>query len=157
MQKDMRKLTLRTKWNRMKHILVRYMKFLGSSLVGTIVDLFVLWLMSDLIFKGRYWGEYLISPFISFQCSVFANFLVSYFYVWRDRVKAQQGKKRFMKLFFIYNLSSSSVFFVRILVLLGVEMLTGWDVILCNLLATAVSGFLNFILGNQLIFKTRKI
>lgn len=141
----------------MRRVLIRYLKFMGTSVVGTIVDTLVLWILSDFIFTKGYWGEYIISPAISFQCAVATNFLISYFYVWRDRtVVSGASIKRFFKLFFAYNLSGSAVFLLRLGALLIIEKFTGWDVVICNLLAMCVSGVLNFAINNLLIFKKKK-
>lgn len=137
--------------------MIRYLKFMGTSVVGTIVDTLVLWILSDFIFTKGYWGEYVISPVISFQCALTANFLISYFYVWKDRtVVSGASTKRFFKLFFAYNLSGSAVFLLRLGALLIIEKFTGWDVVICNLLAMCVSGVLNFAINNLLIFKKKK-
>lgn len=141
----------------MRRVLIRYLKFMGTSVVGTIVDTLVLWILSDFIFTKGYWGEYVISPVISFQCALTANFLISYFYVWKDRtVVSGASTKRFFKLFFAYNLSGSAVFLLRLGALLIIEKFTGWDVVICNLLAMCVSGVLNFTINNLLIFKKKK-
>lgn len=141
----------------MRRVLIRYLKFMGTSVVGTIVDTLVLWILSDFIFTKGYWGEYVISPAISFQCALTANFLISYFYVWKDRtVVSGASTKRFFKLYFTYNLSGSAVFLLRLGALLIIEKFTGWDVVICNLLAMCVSGVLNFIINNMFIFKRKK-
>ena len=141
----------------MRRVLIRYLKFMGTSVVGTIVDTLVLWILSDFIFTKGYWGEYVISPVISFQCALTANFLISYFYVWKDRtVVSGASTKRFFKLFFAYNLSGSAVFLLRLGALLIIEKFTGWDVVICNLLAMCVSGVLNFAINNLLLFKKKK-
>ena len=141
----------------MRRVLIRYLKFMGTSVVGTIVDTLVLWILSDFIFTKGYWGEYVISPVISFQCALTANFLISYFYVWKDRtVVSGASTKRFFKLFFAYNLSGSAVFLLRLGALLIIEKFTGWDVVICNLLAMCVSGVLNFTINNMFIFKRKK-
>ena len=141
----------------MRRVLIRYLKFMGTSVVGTIVDTLVLWVLSDFVFTKGYWGEYVISPVISFQCALTANFLISYFYVWKDRtVVSGASTKRFFKLFFAYNLSGSAVFLLRLGALLIIEKFTGWDVVICNLLAMCVSGVLNFAINNLLIFKKKK-
>ena len=137
--------------------MIRYLKFMGTSVVGTIVDTLVLWILSDFVFTKGYWGEYVISPAISFQCALTANFLISYFYVWKDRtVVSGASTKRFFKLYFTYNLSGSAVFLLRLGALLIIEKFTGWDVVICNLLAMCVSGVLNFAINNLLIFKKKK-
>ena len=69
----------------LKSKLFKFMKFSLSSLVGTVVDTLVLWLFSHFVFT-RYVGQYIISPVISFECAVFANYLLSYFMVWKERV-----------------------------------------------------------------------
>ena len=141
----------------MRRVLIRYLKFMGTSVVGTIVDTLVLWILSDFVFTKGYWGEYVISPVISFQCALTANFLISYFYVWKDRTAVSGAStKRFFKLYFAYNLSGSAVFLLRLGALLIIEKFTGWDVVICNLLAMCVSGVLNFIINNMFIFKRKK-
>ena len=141
----------------MRRVLIRYLKFMGTSVVGTIVDTLVLWILSDFVFTKGYWGEYVISPVISFQCALTANFLISYFYVWKDRTAVSGAStKRFFKLYFTYNLSGSAVFLLRLGALLIIEKFTGWDVVICNLLAMCVSGVLNFTINNMFIFKRKK-
>ena len=141
----------------MRRVLIRYLKFMGTSVVGTIVDTLVLWILSDFIFTKGYWGEYVISPVISFQCALTASFLISYFYVWKDRTAVSGAStKRFFKLYFAYNLSGSAVFLLRLGALLIIEKFTGWDVVICNLLAMCVSGVLNFAINNMVIFKKKK-
>ena len=65
----------------MLKVLIRYAKFASTSVVGSIVDTLVLWLLSDMVFTKGYLGEYIISPIISFQCAVAVNYTISYFYV----------------------------------------------------------------------------
>lgn len=131
--------------------LVRFLKYSGTSLVGTLVDTLVLWLLSDLVFTKGYWGEYVVSPAISFQCAVITNFLISYFYVWKDREKARHPFLTFL----YYDLSCTAVFLLRLGFLLLVERIFGWDVVICNLVAMCVTGIINFVMNNQVIFRKR--
>ena len=142
----------------MTKFLVRYAKFAGTSVVGSIVDTLVLWLLSDLIFTRGYWGEYIISPLISFQCAVAVNYMISYFYVWKDRTRKRSDAsvRRFFRLYGAYNLSSSVVFLFRLGVLLLIEKFTGWDVVICNLVAMCFTGIINFAINNLVIFKKKK-
>ena len=143
----------------MPKLLIRYAKFAGTSVVGSVVDTLVLWLLSDLVFTKGYWREYIISPLISFQCAVAVNFTISYFYVWKDRTRKRPDAsvRRFFRLFGGYNLSTSAVFLFRLGVLLLIERFTGWDVVICNLIAMCFSGIINFTVNNLLIFKKNKI
>ena len=138
--------------------LIRYAKFAGTSVVGSIVDTLVLWLLSDLIFNRGYWGEYIISPLISFQCAVAVNYMISYFYVWKDRTRKRSDAsvRRFFRLYGAYNLSSSVVFLFRLGALLLIERFFGWDVVICNLVAMCFSGIINFSINNLLIFKKKR-
>jgi putative flippase GtrA len=136
-------------------ILTRYVKFMGTGVVGSIVDTLVLWLLSDLVFSKGYWGEYIISPAISFQCAVAVNYTISYFYVWKDRMSQERGVRSCLKHYLAYNLSCTSVFLVRLGAILLIERFTGWDVVICNLVAMCVSGLVNFLLSNNLVFRNR--
>ena len=138
--------------------LIRYAKFAGTSAFGSVVDTLVLWLLSDLVFSKGYWGEYIISPLISFQCAVAVNYTISYFYVWKDRTRKRPdaSARRFFKLYGAYNLSNSAVFLFRLGILLLIESFTGWDVVICNLVAMCFSGIINFAINNRLIFKKKK-
>ena len=142
----------------MTKFLIRYVKFAGTSVVGSIVDTLVLWILSDLVFSRGYWGEYIISPLISFQCAVSVNFMISYFYVWKDRTRKRPDTsvRRFFRLYGAYNLSSSTVFLFRLGVLLLIERFFGWDVVICNLVAMFFSGIINFSINNLLIFKKKR-
>ena len=142
----------------MAKFLIRYAKFAGTSLIGSVVDTLVLWLMSDLVFTRGYWGEYIISPIISFQCAVAVNYTISYFYVWKDRTRKRPDAsvRRFFRLYAAYNLSNSMVFLFRLGVLLLIERFSGWDVVFCNLTAMCFSGIINFTINNLLIFKKKK-
>ena len=131
--------------------LVRFLKYSGTSLAGTLVDTLVLWILSDLVFTKGYWGEYVVSPAISFQCAVITNFLISYFYVWKDRKKSRNPFLTFL----YYDISCTAVFLLRLGFLLLVERIFGWDVVICNLVAMCVTGIINFVMNNQVIFRKR--
>ena len=151
-------------------LLWRYVKFAGSTVVGTVVDFLVLWLCSAYIIPdlvvgpyqaGDYsidafsFGEYVISPTISFEFAVFTNFVIAYWFVWRDRVKGSP-KNTFWKNYLYYNLTSTSTFFVNLLILVLVERFTHLDVIYCKLVASVFTGLMNFVINERLIFNKKK-
>jgi putative flippase GtrA len=139
----------------MIQLLVRYIKYISTSMTGTVTDMLVLWILSDYVFKGNYWGEYLVSPVISFQCAVTVNFMTAYFYVWKDRTSKvkESGAGKFIRTYMTYNLTCSAVFLLRLAILLMIERFTGWDVLICNISAMCLSGLLNFTISNLFIFK----
>jgi len=140
---------------RIKYFLWRYIKFASSTLVGTAVDMFVLWLCAHCLFDGSYWREYILSPFISFECAVLANFLVAYYGVWRDRI-SERSKRSFGRHYFGYNISCTGTFLVKMAMLLLFERIFGWDVLWCNVAALCVSGILNFFLNEKVVFRPKK-
>ena len=135
--------------------LSRYIKFLGTSIVGSSVDMLVLWILSSFAFTKGYWGEYVVSPVLSFQSAVLVNFTIFYFYVWKDRLASERSLRYFLRKYLTYNLSCSMVFLLRLGAILLIESFTGWDVVFCSMLAMCFSGIINFLLTNNLVFRKR--
>lgn len=133
------------------HYIRRISRFILSNSLGTLVDTGVLWLLSHFVFRG-YAGQYLISPFISFECAVLSNYLCSWHFIWRDRVR-QYIKPRFWHRYIYYNLSATGTFLVKMGFLLLLERIFGWHVVVCNLAALCISGMMNFVMGECVIFK----
>jgi len=132
----------------------RIPKFIAGNLLGTLVDTLVLWVFSHFVFQG-YVGKVIISPIISFEFAVFANFVFSYYLIWKDRVSHHSGKS-FIRHYGAYNVACTGGFFIKMGVLLLIQAQTKWDVVICNLLALCVSGTYNFIMNELVIFKKRK-
>ena len=135
-------------------ILKRFPKYFMGNLLGTLVDTVVLWVFSHLVFKG-YVGQCIISPFISFECAVFVNFLVCYHFTWKDRI-TQKSAGAFFRRYAGYNASCTGGFLIKMGVLLLIQYLTKWDVVICNLLALCISGTFNFLMDEFVIFKKKK-
>ena len=137
-------------------VLLRYIKFLGASAAGTAVDMLVLWILSDFVFSEGYVREYILSPLLSFQCAVFVNYTVFYFYVWKDRVASLRSLSFFFRRYIRYNLSCSTVFLLRYCIILLIGKFTSWDVMICSVLAMCVTGIINFILTDILVFRNSR-
>ena len=131
--------------------LKRLGKHTAVSLIGTATDTLVLWFLSSVVFKS-YVGEYIVSPIISFECATLVNFLSSSKLVWRDRMQGE-NLKSYLKHFLKFNASYAGVFFLKMMLLLGLERLTRWDVVWCNLIAVTICGFINFFMNEKVIFK----
>ena len=132
-----------------------YIQFVLSRLLGTGVDTLVLWLCSDFIFSGNYFGRNILSPMISFEFAVLSNFLCSYYWIWSNRIETKDARS-FIKHFIIFNIAALSGFAVKMLFLLLFEHLFGWDVIVCNLVALLISGVLNFFVEKLIVFRKSK-
>jgi len=135
--------------------LAKLILFTGSNLFGTVVDMLVLWICSHYIFQGSYAGEYIISPLISFECALLTNFVFQRNLTWRGRT-AGRTLLSLCRLYLMYNMSSTGVFLIKMAILLSIEKFSGWDVLICNLLALCISGVLNFLIGEKLIFKKKE-
>jgi len=132
---------------------IKYIKFVASRLIGTLVDTMVLWGLSSYIFSS-YFGEYMAAPTISFEIAVFSNFLMSYYWIWHKRISTK-NIKTFITRFVIFNISCVLGFIVKMAFLLLFERLFGWDVVFCNLAALLISGIVNFVLAEFVVFKKR--
>lgn len=136
--------------------IIRFAAFSASTLVGTAVDTLVLWLCSHYLLQGTYWGENLLSPAISFECAVVANYLVAYFGVWRDRI-TEHTREAFLRRFVTYNTSCVAGFLVKMGFLLFFKwLLSDLDVVWCNLIALCFSGLFNYALNEFLVFRKKK-
>ena len=141
--------------NRLQDLLKRFLGYFSVSLLGTAVDTAVLWLCSHLIFTGSYFGRNILSPTISFECAVFTNFCSCYFFVWKDRI-SKRGTRSFFRHYAAYNASCTGGFLLKIGLLQLVLLISGLDVVWCNLIALCFSGIFNFLMNDQVIFKNRK-
>ena len=130
---------------------LRIPKYVLVSAAGTVVDTAVLWLVSHHIFHS-FAGEYLLSPFISFECAVLFNFICSFFLIWKDRMDIGNART-FMSRYLLYNLSCTMTFLLKMGLLLFFKFLFGWDVVICNLIALCVSGIVNFVMSDRVIFR----
>jgi putative flippase GtrA len=131
----------------------RFLKFVVSRLLGTLVDTIVLWVLTKFLFFS-YVGQYIIAPAISFEVAMFHNYLLSYYFIWQTVVPRKNKRDFFIRLV-SYNISTLFGFFVKMGFLLLFERLFGWDVLLCNIAALSISGFVNFFLSEKVVFKKR--
>ena len=138
-----------------KEQLQHFAGFFTISLIGTVVDTAVLWLCSHLLFSGSYFGRNILSPALSFECAVLVNFCNSYFFVWKERI-SQHGVRSFFRHYGAYNLSCTGTFLFKMGLLQLLVLLSGLDVVWCNLIALCFSGLLNFLMSDKVIFRKKK-
>ena len=146
---------------KLSEFLLRFAVFSITSGVGTLVDLGVHWWLSASFLQDRYWWTFWVSPVISFELAVITNFLIAYYYVWRERI-SQRTTRSFFRHYAGYNATATGVFFVKLLVMQGIHLLMvslGWfqdktyEPVLCNMLAMCLSGVLSFVLNEFVVFK----
>ena len=129
----------------------RFIKFAGSSLVGGTVDMLLVWLLSGYVFNG-YWGDVIISPIISFECSVIVGFTFCWYFVWNDRISNKSGRS-FLKHLMVYNASNIGVFGIRMLLVVLIERIFSGNLVIINLISRLLAGLVNYMIADKMIFK----
>ena len=145
-------------------LLLRFAMFSITSGVGTLVDLGVHWFLSSRFMPDHYWWTFWVSPIISFELAVVTNFMIAYFWVWRERI-SQRSTRSFFRHYAGYNATATGVFFIKLLAMQGFHLLLvalGWfqgksyEPVLCNLLALCISGCFSFVLNEFVVFRKKK-
>ena len=134
--------------------ILRYLKFMLSTLAGTAVDCAVMWLLAEKLFTENEMAQLFIAPSVSFECAVFTNYVLAYFFVWKDRVKARSLRNFFLR-FFPYNVSCIAAFLIKMIPFVLILHFAGLNEVVCNLLALAVSGLFNFFMNEWVIFRKK--
>lgn len=136
-----------------KEMFIRFVKQTLFSLLGTATDTLVLWIFSHFILNG-YAGEYIISPIISFECANVVNFFICSRWVWGERTR-DFSRSTIFKRFIGFNLSYSGSFLLKLGLIQLIKLLLGWDVVWCNLIALMISGLVNFVMNEKVIFRKK--
>ena len=96
-----------------KEIARNFALFVVTSSAGTVVDLGVHWLLSNYVFKGNYWGSFWIAPTISFELAAMANFIIAYYFLWKDRI-TYRGTRSFWRHFAAYNVTTLGAYAIKL-------------------------------------------
>ena len=147
-----------------KDILRKFVIFSLTSSAGTVVDLGLHWLLCTYVFPGNYWGSFWIAPTISFEVAALVNFVIAYFFVWKERI-SQYSVRSFFRHFAGYNAASIGAYLIKFVAMQGLHFLfvsldwfQDWtaEPVLCNLLGLCFSGAFNFIMSEFVIFGEKK-
>ncbi len=148
-----------------KELILKLFMFSLTSMAGTIVDLGLHWLLSNWVFHGEYWGTFWIAPTISFEVAAMTNFIIAYYFVWRERI-SKRSPRSFIRHFLAYNAAGVGAYILKFIAMQGIHFLfvslnflqgNSFEPVLCNLLALCFSGLFNFSMSEFVIFnKTTK-
>jgi len=142
-------------------LLLRFAVFSLTSGAGTLMDLGVHWWLSASFHTDSYLWRYWIAPLISFELGVITNFLIAYYFVWRERI-SHRDTRSFFRHYAGYNATATGVFLIKLLAMQGFHLLlatlgwfqgTNYEPVLCNLLALCISGCFSFVLNEFVVFK----
>ena len=131
---------------------IRVGKFFLTNFIGTTIDTIVIFIFKEWVFHS-YFFVYIITPIIGFEIAAINNYTISFFWVWKDRTVKKP--KAFLKSFLPYNLTVSSVFGVRLILIVIISKIVKLDVVFCNLIALIFSGLLNYFGLDKLIFRKK--
>ena len=134
--------------------LLRYLKFMLSTLGGTAVDCGVMWLLAEVLFADVKWVGLVLAPTVSFECAVLTNYTLAYFFVWKDRV-GERSVRGFWGRFLPYNVSCIAAFLIKMVPFILIRHFAGLNVVLCNLIALVFSGIFNFVMNEWVIFRKK--
>lgn len=135
--------------------LVRYLKFMVSTLGGTAVDCGVMWLLAEVFFVDYEFVGLFVAPTVSFECAVFTNYTLAYFFVWKDRV-GERSSRGFWTRFLPYNVSCIAAFLIKMVPFILIRYFAGLNVVVCNLIALIFSGIFNFVMNEWVIFRKKE-
>ena len=147
--------------NKFVELLMRFAMFSITSGAGTLVDLGGHYWLSSSYMPDHYWWTFWVSQVISFEAAVITNFVIAYFWVWRERI-SKRSPRSFLRHYAGYNAAATGVFFIKLLVMQGIHLLLvafGWfqnktyEPVLCNMLALCVSGCFSFVLNEFVVFR----
>ncbi|MBQ2133320.1 MAG: GtrA family protein [Bacteroidales bacterium] len=134
--------------------MVRFIKFAGVGLVAGTVDISLVWALTKFIFGG-YYGQMVVSPVISYECSIIVGFVFSWYFIWNDRLSTG-GRSEFWKRLAAYNVSNVGIFALRVLLVMMFEKIwDGGNLVIINTVSRILAGLLNFVITDKLIFKKK--
>lgn len=147
-----------------KELLQKFVMFVLTSSIGTLVDLGLHWLLTVTVFKGNYWGSFWIAPTVSFEAAAIANFCIAYFFVWKERI-THRGVRSFFRHLGAYNAATVGAYLLKFVAMQGLHFLflslnwlQDWELepVFCNLLGLTFSGGFNFFMSEFVIFNKVK-
>ena len=134
--------------------LVRFIKFAGVGLIAGTVDISLVWAFTKFVFSG-YTGQVIVSPVISYECSIIVGFVFSWYFIWNDRLSTG-GRSEFWKRLAAYNVSNVGIFALRVLLVMMFEKIwDGGNLVIINTVSRILAGLLNFVITDKLIFKRK--
>ena len=146
---------------KLSELLLRFAIFSITSGVGTLVDLGVHWWLSASFYPESYLWRFWIAPIISFELAVLTNFLIAYYFVWRERI-SQRSTRSFFRHYAGYNATATGVFCIKLLAIQGFHLVFAtlgllqgktYEPVLCNLLGLCISGCFSFVLNEFVVFR----
>lgn len=141
---------------RAKTFFINQAKYACATSLGAVVEMAILWLLAHVIFKNTsFSGKDSLSILIASEIAILVNFTTAYFFVWKDRITKRSARSYFRH-YLAFALTANILMVLKVAMALFFKDLFRWDVVICDFVALILSGTVNFVINEMVIFKNRK-
>ena len=131
-------------------------KYACATSFGALVEMAVLWFLAHVVFKSTHFaGKDSLSIIIASEIAILVNFTTAYFIVWRDRI-IRRSPRSYFRHYLAFALTANILLVLKVALALLFKDLFRWDVVICDFVALLISGTVNFVINEMVIFKNRK-
>ena len=141
---------------RAKTFLINQGKYACATSLGAVVEMAIRWLLAHVIVKNTsFSGKDSLSILIASEIAILVNFTTAYFFVWRDRI-TKRSPRSYFRHYLAFALTANILMVLKVALALFFKDLFRWAVVICDFVALIISGTVNFVLNEMVIFKDRK-
>lgn len=131
---------------RRRHWLRKLLRYCLSTMGGILAETILLWFLATKVWADWELGKTVVAPTLGFELCLLVNYGMVRYFVWRDRKPS----------LWRFHVSNVSVYFVKMLFLIPVHYISGVNIVICNFIAMALAGLLNFVLNDKVVFRALK-
>jgi len=135
----------------LRFLTLRFSKFGMVGVIGYAVDNLIFFLLSRYIHSIAVLT--FLVPFFSYETAMFNNYILSYYWVWKDR---RSKYNSFIKKLVYYNITTFVPFIFRMVIFVQLFRVLGIEGIIANMIAILFGVIFNFFVCEKYIFKKRK-
>lgn len=131
-------------------------RYLISSMGGIVAESILIWVLAQHVWPQWQLGVSIVAPTLGFELCLLVNYSTVRYFVWRDRKPS----------LWRFHVSNASVYCVKMLFLLPIFYLVDFtidiggtvihSIVICNFIAMALAGMLNFILNDKVVFRMKR-
>lgn len=130
-------------------------KYACATSLGALVEMAVLWVLAHVVFKNAtFYGKNVLSIIIASEVAILVNFTTAYFVVWKDRI-AKRSMRSYLRHYLAFAVTANILMLVKMGLAISFKDLFRWDVVLADFVALLISGTINFVVNEMVIFKDK--
>lgn len=135
---------------KLKSLFIRFSKFSVVGIAGFVVDNLAYLLLSRVL-TGLTLRTFVV-PLISYEIAMFGNYLLSFYWVWRDR---RSGSSLFARRLLFYNATTAVPFAFRMIAYVQLFRLLHLEGVISNMIAILIGVLFNFFVCERFIFRAK--